>query len=212
MLFPHPWTREHRFRLALVLLLTIGISLLHLALSRDMEKVHVIARELYFLPIILGAIWFGLRGALLLALAISSFYLAYSLMHWRGFSADDLDRLLEILFFLLVAGITGYLQDRQKRLAAEKLEAIRALAGTVAHEINSPLFVAMGTLELLQDDFEPGSEPYREIESSRKNLEEVKTLVKKISVIEEVVIRDYDGTSRIIDLDESSPKDGAHHR
>ncbi|MBU0664438.1 MAG: hypothetical protein KJ990_07845 [Proteobacteria bacterium] len=102
-----------------------------------------------------------------------------------------------------MAVTTGFLQDRQKAHAREKLESIKALAGTVAHEMNSPLFVAMGNLELLQDDFEQDSEPYREMEGIKSNLNKLKTLVKRISQLEEVVTRDYDGTSRIVDLDKS---------
>ncbi len=187
-----------------IVLMVIGISGLHLFVSRDFEKGHILARELYFLPIILSAFWFGLRGAVITALSITAFYLTYSAFHWRGFTPDDLDRLLEICLFNIVAVTTGFLQDRQKAHAREKLESIKALAGTVAHEMNSPLFVAMGNLELLQDDFEQDSEPYRELEGIKSNLNKLKTLIKRISKLEEVVTRDYDGTSRIVDLDKSS--------
>jgi signal transduction histidine kinase len=181
--------------------LVLAVSGLHLFLARDMEKTHVIARELYFLPIILGAFWFGLRGGVLTALAVTAFYLTYTVVHWQGFSTGDLDRLLELVFFNIVAVIVGLLQDRQKARQREKLEAVRALAATVGHEINSPLFVAMGTLQLLQDEFAEDSEAFTEIAHVRKNLAEVKTLVRRISAIEDVVTRDYDGTSRIVDLD-----------
>lgn len=207
------FARENRPRMLLIIAMVITISVLHLQFPHNMEKLHVVARELYFLPIILSAFWFGLRGALVTTLLITSFYFSYTVVHWRGFITDDLERLIEIIFFILVAGITGYLQDRQRALSAEKLAAVKALAGTVAHEINSPLFVAMGTLELLQDDFEPDSEPFQEIERSRKNLKEVKDLVKKISTIEDVVTRDYDGISQIVDLAQSTQRENSdQHR
>ncbi len=197
-------TTNSRLKLLIIGVLVVGISGLHLLITRDMEKVHVVARELYFLPIILSAIWFGLRGAVITALSISVFYLSYSILLWRGFSADDLDRLLEIGFFNTVAVIIGYFQDRQRARAREKLESIKALTATVAHEINSPLFVAMGNLELLQDDFEKESEPYLEISGVLKSLGQIKILVKKISRIEDVVTRDYDGTSQIVDIAKST--------
>ncbi len=196
--------RETILKITTLIVLVSAISALHLVFSHDMEKTHVVARELYFLPIILGAFWFGLRGGVITGLAITSFYLTYSLVNWQGFSPQDLDRLLEIAFFNAVAIIVGLLQDRQRARAREKLEAISALAATVGHEINSPLFVAIGTLELLQDDFDRESEVSGEIDQVLKNLAEIKTLVKRISAIEEVVTRDYDGTSRIVDLGKSS--------
>ncbi len=195
---------RNKQKILTVVLLVIGISGLHLAVSHDFEKGHILARELYFVPIILSAFWFGLRGAVITAAGITTFYFTYSMFHWRGFTPHDMDVLLEILLFNVVAVTTGFLQDRQKLHARQKLESVKALAGTVAHEMNSPLFVALGNLELLQDDFTEDSEQYLEIKGVISNLKELKLLIKKISRIEDVVTRDYDGTSKIVDLDKSS--------
>ncbi len=194
---------EMKWKILTIALLVIGVSSIHVFVSRDFEKGHIVARELYFLPIILSAFWFGLRGALITSVTITLFYLPYSAMHWRGFIPDDLDRLLEIILFNVVAVIVGLLQDRQKARTREKFESIRAMAATVAHEMNTPLFVATGTLELLHDDFEKDSEPYIEIDAVMKNLRELKEMIKRISKIENVVTRDYDGTSKIVDIDRS---------
>lgn len=201
-----PERYENIQKLLIIVVMVMSISGMHLVLPHDFPKTHVVARELYFLPVILSAFWFGLRGAVITSFSITAFYLTYSVIHWNSFSPDDLDRLLEILFFNVVAIVTGFLQDRQKAHAREKLESVKALAATVGHEINSPLFVAMGNVELLQDDFEEESETYGELEGIRTNLKEIKGLVKKISLIEEVVTRDYDGTTRIVDLGKSSPE------
>lgn len=190
-------------KLLIIFFMVIGISGLHLFISHDYEKGHIIARELYFLPIILSAFWFGLRGAVITVLSISAFYLSFSAIHWGGFRPDDLERLLETGLFNIVAITLGFLQDKQKAQTREKLEAIKALSGTVAHEMNSPLFVALGNLELLQDDFDQDSEHYQEIEGIKTNLKELKNLIKRISQLREVVTKDYDGTSRIVDLEKS---------
>lgn len=195
---------EDNTKILIIAILVSSISCLHLFISHDFEKSHIVARELYFLPIVLSALWFGLRGAIITALAITAFYLTYSLIHWRGFSTNDLDRLMEIGLFNIIAIVVGFLQDRQKAKAREKLESIKALAATVAHEMNSPLFVVMGTLELLQDDFDKESEPYQEINTVMSNLNRLKTLIKKISRLEEVVTKDYDGVSKIVDIEKSS--------
>lgn len=204
MVIFHVKKAETRWRLLTIALLVAGISCIHLFVSRDFEKGHIVARELYFLPIILSAFWFGLRGALLTSITITLFYLPYSAIYWRGFVPDDLDRLLEIILFNLVAIIIGLLQDRQKARTREKFESIRAMAATVAHELNTPLFVATGTLELLHDNFDKDSETYVEIDSIMKNLRTLKEMIKKISLIENVVTKDYDGTSMIVDIEKSS--------
>jgi signal transduction histidine kinase len=195
---------RNRKKVLVIVFMVIGISALHLYLSRNFEKTHIIAREMFFLPIIFSAFWFGLRGALLTSMAITAFYLTYSLLNWQGFSNDDLNSLLEIALYNIVAITMGVLQDRQRERAREKLEVVKALAGTVAHEMNSPLFVAIGNLELLQDDFDENSEPYLAMENIIKNLKIIKVLIHKISQLEKVVTKNYDSTSKVVDLDKSS--------
>ncbi|BCO08733.1 hypothetical protein GF1_11090 [Desulfolithobacter dissulfuricans] len=203
------YTTEKRYKILIIGAMVISITLLHLSFSHDSARSHVVARELYFLPVILSGFWFGLRGGLLTSLAVTAFYLPYSLFHWQGLTADDLDRILEIILFTVVGVTVGILQDRQRARAREKIEALRAMAGSVAHEMNSPLFVAMGTLELLKDDFDRESEPYLELQHTLKNLKELKTLIRKISRIDRYTPMDYDGSSVILDLSGSGPAEPA---
>ncbi len=194
---------ESKWKIAVVILLITGISGLHLLITHEFVKGHIVARELYFIPVILSGFWFGLRGGLFTSFTVTLFYLPYSAMHWNGFTPDDLDRLLEIALFNVVAVVVGFLQDRQQARNREKFESIKAMAATVAHEINTPLFVAMGNLELLQDDFEKDSVPYEEISGVMENLGQMKELVKKISLLENIVTETYDGTSVIVNLEKS---------
>lgn len=77
------------------------------------------------------------------------------------------------------------------------------MAATVAHELNTPLFVATGTLEFLHEEFDKDSEAYIEIECVIRNLRILKEVIKKISYIETVATQDYDGTSTIVDIEKS---------
>lgn len=194
---------ECKWKIAVIIVLIVGISGLHLLITHEFVKGHIVARELYFIPVILSGFWFGLRGALLTSFSVTLFYLPYSAMHWNGFTSDDLDRLLEIALFNVVAVVVGFLQDRQQARNKEKFESIKAMAATVAHEINTPLFVAMGNLELLQDDFEKDSVPYEDIAGVLRSLGQMKELVKKISLLENIVTEKYDGTSVIVNIDQS---------
>jgi hypothetical protein len=85
-----PFFLLKKTKLPLKALLEIGviggvvgfITLLHYQTASDAGIRHVIFRELYFLPIILGGFWFGLRGGLLTALAISLLYGPLILSLW----------------------------------------------------------------------------------------------------------------------------------
>ena len=75
-------------------MLVIGISLLHYLTDQSRYHYHVFYGELYFLPIVLAGLWFGLRGALAASLGITGCYLPFIYWHWHGFSPDDFDRML----------------------------------------------------------------------------------------------------------------------
>jgi signal transduction histidine kinase len=107
------------------------------------------------------------------------------------------------MLFNIVANGLGFLRDREKAIEKEKRKAIMAMAGTVAHEINSPLFSALGTSQLMQDEFNPGSSPHNDLKFIIRNLKEIKQMVKKISAIEDPKLKTYVGDSDIVDLEKS---------
>jgi hypothetical protein len=62
-------------KFTLIVILVAGISLLHYVTDQSRYHYHVFYGELYFLPIVLAGLWFGLRGALPTSLGITAFYL-----------------------------------------------------------------------------------------------------------------------------------------
>jgi signal transduction histidine kinase len=81
---------------------------------------HNIHRHLLYLPIVLAAFWYGLRGGLGTAGVVFAFYYP----HMAGIEHTnhdlignwaDLEHLLEGLTYLIIGGLTGYLVDRLRR-------------------------------------------------------------------------------------------------
>ena len=192
-----------RGKFIFLLVLVLAITALHIATSQEQELPHIFYRELYFLPLILSAFWFGLRGSFIISLCVTVLYLPYTIFHWQSFSPNDLDRLLEILLFNIVANGLGFLRDREKTIEKEKRKAIMAMASTVAYEINTPLFSAIGTTQLMQDEFNPDSDPYNDLQLIIRNLKEIKQMVKKIAAIEKPEMKPYVGASVIVDIEKS---------
>lgn len=184
--------------------LVSAITALHVTTSQKQELPHIFYRELYFLPLILSAFWFGLRGAFITSLCVTFVYLPYTISHWQSFSPNDLDRLLEIILFNIVANGLGFLRNREKTLEEEKRKAILAMAGAVAHEINTPLFSALGTSQLMQEEFNPDSAPYKDLQLIIRNLKEISYMVKKIAAIENPKMKTYVGDSVIVDIEKSA--------
>ena len=93
-------------------------------------------------------------------------------------------------------------ERRLKSAEAErvKLEGVVELAGTVAHEINSPLFAALGMAQLLQDDALSG-ENREAVETIVRNLKSIAELTAKMARMTGYRNRDYAGGARIMDLE-----------
>jgi signal transduction histidine kinase len=129
--------------------------LIHYLLGLNQQYYHIFYRELYYLPLVLAGLWFGLRGTLATSMGVTIFFLPHILLTWQGFSPDDFSKLMELVLLNIVGLILGLLKDRekathQKMLKAERLAAIgRALAG-VAHDIKTPLIAIGGYTQLVQ--------------------------------------------------------------
>ncbi len=126
----------------------------------------IIYQGLYFIPLILSGFWFGLRGALTTSLIITLFYTPYTIIHWNGFSADDLSNVVEMVLYNAVGAIMGILRDweqaEQKRfLEGENLAAIGRSMSCVAHDMKTPL-VAIGGFSLLIRKHLTEDDPHRE--------------------------------------------------
>ena len=92
----------------------------------------------------------------------------------------------------------------QRRLEVEqversKLEGVIETAGAVAHEINSPLFAALGTAQLLEIDL-VGSEHEENIATVVRNLKSIGDLTAKMTAMTGYRSREYVGETRIVAL------------
>lgn len=98
------------------------LTLAHYTLNHSFIYLHDLSRRLYYLPIILSALWFGRRGGTLAALAVSAFFLPHGMFMWYGENMRFVDNLIEIALFNIVGFMIGdYIEKKnQQRLQAEE--------------------------------------------------------------------------------------------
>ena len=126
------------------------ITILHYRTVGGHADLHIIYRELYFLPILLSCIWFGLYQGLMTAVVISVIYLPHIFIYadTHGLAAIVS---VQILVFVGIAAVTGVLVERQRRRQkasadAERLEVLGRAASIVGEEINTSLNTLRGAL------------------------------------------------------------------
>ncbi len=105
-----------------IVVFTLFITYLHYSSIGAGHAIHNIYRELYYIPVLLGALAYGLKGAALSYFLVFGLYLPYVLMNFSGPLFIEVNRLLPLLLQGLFAFIAGYLVNREKtqRMQLEK--------------------------------------------------------------------------------------------
>ncbi len=99
-------------RPAILVAAIMGVTIGHLLTPLDRQVQHDILVRLYYLPIALGGLWYGLRGGMGAAGLITLAYLPHVVSVDHG--AMTIGYLLEIPIFLAVGFLIGLMEDRQE--------------------------------------------------------------------------------------------------
>jgi signal transduction histidine kinase len=185
------------------------ISALHFLTPVDSLVFHQIYQRLYYIPIILAALWYGWRGGLGAAGLASLSYLPHIALHWQHQNYDyALNQYAEIALFFVIGAVTGWLGDQKRResaraekinnelqtayaelrqtvgqlLQAERLSSLAEIASGVVHEVRNPLGAIKGAIEILEDELAPDS-PRREFARIAKTeVERIDKLVQNFFI------------------------------
>ncbi len=163
-----------RYRALVVIAASLATVAFHYGLifkpsHADPSLFHAIHGRMCYIPIILGAIWFGVRGGVGIALFITALTVPYAIWGAQEHHSSAISEYTEMIFYLaigLTAGILIELQRRErargealsKELLRERhLASLGQMAAGLAHEIKNPLGSIKGAAEILGDDFPEGS-------------------------------------------------------
>jgi putative nucleotidyltransferase with HDIG domain len=123
-----------------VILLLLGlVSALHFSTATTdpaLHAWHLFFRKLYFLPIVVAAVWFGLGGALLAATLAVAVYALHVQLNWPQAPMEQMNQFGEMLSFGLLAAVAGALAslERRNRELAQR-EKIRTVVAALTETL-----------------------------------------------------------------------------
>lgn len=127
---------QHTHRLTFIALVVgsiVVISLLHYMTSMHLLPYHDFYRSLYYIPLALAAVRWGLRGGAAAASVISLLHLPYVLLYGVHHTSV-VDGLLEIAIFLFVGLLAGGLADRERH-QRRQAQALQGFIDDVLHSL-----------------------------------------------------------------------------
>jgi len=173
---------KNRGKVVVIIIMTGAIFGLYYLTSHQMMYRHAFYRILFYVPLILGSFWFGLKGSMGVCTSVVLCLLPYEIKQWQGFSLEDFHELLEIVLFVVIAFILGFLVEREKKkhtalVRAESLAAIGKAVSEVAHDMKTPL-MAMGGF---------ASQIYRALDIENPNRKKLDIVIKETARLESMV-------------------------
>ncbi len=137
----------------------------------------------YYLPIILGGLWFGIRGGLIVSFSITIIYLPHILLYWKDRPTVFGDRLMEIFLFNLAGIMIGVLVDKERRQKElnQELQTLATLgeaAASLAHEVKNIIIPIRGLLHRIQGAVPPEGKASSLLEIVEKEASRLENLTK----------------------------------
>lgn len=99
-----------------------------------------------------------------------------------------------------IRDISDHVHLQKEQAARERLQGVLEMAGAAAHELNSPLFSALGTAQLALEDIQSGSSLHEEMITIERNLKTMSELLRKMGRITRYKSKAYVGDTSIVDI------------
>ncbi len=120
-------TRKILVLLAMILVITAGHFVTPASYGQGhlYHWIHILLRKLYILPVVVGAIWFNLPGAMLTAAVISVSFLPVVSLQWEGMQAENMNQWGELASLWFVAIFGGILIQKEQSLLRQLNQTLR---------------------------------------------------------------------------------------
>ncbi len=160
-----------------IVVFSLILTFFHLQVFQQ-DPAYIVLEELYYIPIFLGALAFGIKGALITCFFVSLLYLPYLFGPWAIGFWGMTDRILHLLFTVGFALMAGFLieRDDKNRKGTEKnhyLAGLGLTAAAISHDLKNHLITILGFARRLQAGKGDSSTGLQTIIDSASRMEEI---------------------------------------
>ena len=103
-----------------------------------------------------------------------------------------------------IRDVTDHVRLQKEQRARERLQGVVEMAGAAVHELNTPVFSALGTVQLLAERLDESDARYGDLKTIARNLKTISELTRKMGRITRYEPKDYVGDVKIVDIDKAS--------
>lgn len=168
-----------------IVVLTVLITYLHFGTLQQYSP-RVVIEELYYLPLLLGVLRFGLTGSIMTWLFVSAAFLPFFFGTWTTTFPEFMGRFLHLVFTGVFVSVACFLAERERkhRKQAEQdryLSGIGQVATVIVHDLKNPLVSIMGFSRRIREGKGDVTEGAQIIENSAQNMQRIITSVLDFS-------------------------------
>jgi signal transduction histidine kinase len=169
--------RERLYKVGIVVSVAL-VAYMHYSSVTEIAALHSIYKEFFYIPVFLGALRFGARGAIFSYLLVLILYLPYIFLSWTGNFISEADRFLHVSLLGLLGLSAGVFVDRDRR-SRQRLEKERYLSGigrvatSIAHDLKNPIVTVTGFARRIHQGKGDAQAAAQTILESAENMERI---------------------------------------
>ena len=103
-----------------------------------------------------------------------------------------------------IQDITAHIRLQEEQRIRERLQGVLEMSGAAVHELNTPVFAALGTAQMLLKDLAQTDDQYDDLQTITRNLKHISELTRKMTQITRYEAKAYVGETKIVDIQKAS--------
>jgi signal transduction histidine kinase len=176
---------NEQIKAVVISLMIGGILSMHYFTLHDMRYHHAFYRMLFYVPLVLGSTWFGMKGAMYVCASVSILFLPHAMAQWQEFSFEDFVRLLEGVLYIFIALILGFLVEKERKkhrvlLRTESLAAVGKTVSEIAHDMKTPLMAIGGFARQVSRKLGKGDPNHKKLDIIIKETTRLESMVEEM--------------------------------